>query len=112
MELVLALMERVVVRHDFVGGRLRVDPSLHVRVHRSFVPRRAQHAALPFMKSSFERVRVMAQSFTRLDEPPTEVLVHDASQIIRSFCYGSSLFIRLLQTLTSLDDSLDRLPKF
>ena len=52
MELVLALMERVVVRHDFVGRRLGVDAVLDVRVDRALVPRRAQHAALPFMKRS------------------------------------------------------------
>ena len=78
MELVLALVERVAVRHDFQRRRLGVDAVLHVRVDRSLIPRPAQHAALPFMKRSDERVGVVAQSLTRLDEPPTQVLVHDA----------------------------------
>ena len=52
MELVLEFVESVVVRHDFVGRRLGVDAVLDVRVDGSFVPRRAQRAALPFMKSS------------------------------------------------------------
>ena len=52
MELVLALMERVVVLNNLVGGRFCVDPRLDVRVHGPLIPRRAQHAALPFMKCS------------------------------------------------------------
>ncbi len=79
MELVLALVERVVVRHDFVGGRLGVDAVLHVRVDRSLIPRPTKHAALPFMKRAFERLGVVAQRLARLDEPPTQVLVHHSS---------------------------------
>ena len=78
MELVLALVESVAVRHDFVGRRLGVDAVLHVRVDRALIPRRAQHPTLPFMKCSVERLGVVAQRLARLDEPPTQVLVHDA----------------------------------
>ena len=59
MELVLEFVGSVVVRHDLMGRRFRIDPSLDVRVDRSFVPRTTKHAALPFVESSFERVRVM-----------------------------------------------------
>jgi hypothetical protein len=79
MELVLALVESVVVRHDFMGRCLGVDAVLHVRVDRSLIPRPTQHAALPLMESAFERVGVMTQRLARLDEPPTQVLVHDTS---------------------------------
>ena len=52
MELVLEFVESVVVRHDFMGRRFRIDAVLDVRVHRAFIPRTTKHAALPFMESS------------------------------------------------------------
>jgi hypothetical protein len=52
MELVLEFVKSVVVLDHLMGRRFCIDAVLDVGMDGSFVPRRAQRAALPFMKGS------------------------------------------------------------
>ena len=42
---------------------------------------------------------VVAQRLTRLDESPTQVLVHDAPEVVGRLRHGSALLVRLLESV-------------